>query len=542
MQNVKLLVLIFIASIEIGCDRKQSENFQTIRVEVLKDKIAGGWAGKMIGVTYGAPTEFVYRKKINEDTIRWTPADIRSSLTQDDLYVQLAILSAMDKSGVDVSAKEVQETLAKAGFTLWAANLQARKNYFNGIYPPASGGPEYNYRADDIDFQIESDFIGFLNPGMLQNDIEMSDKIGHIMNYGDGVYGGTFVAAMHSAAFFENDILKVVEKGLSAIPSESNYAKIINDVIKLYKEYPDNWRLAWKELDDKWSEIDISGASIDFNFDATLNGAYIVMGLLYGKGDVLKTLEISTRCGQDSDCNPANALAVLGVIKGFSNLPAEMTNEIIQIADSNFVNTSYSFNKVVESTFKYADQIIKKNGGFTKENIISIPVQNITLHKLEVSFPNVVYDTVISIFAKENWKFKGNWQIWQVPHWEKNHRPIDQSMYASKKGDELEFTFEGSGVALYGNIYKYGGKADFYVDDKLYQTLDTYYYYCKQEPLDICIWHVFRLEEGKHTVRVVVRGEKRKESSGTNICVTRAFIYKTGQKKNETYKFSFEKY
>ena len=58
-----------------------------------------------------------------------------------------------------------------------------------------------------------------------------------------------------------------------------------------------------------------------FNIDAKLNGAYIVMGLLYGEGDPMKTLEISTRCGQDSDCNPSNALAVLGVINGFSGLP-----------------------------------------------------------------------------------------------------------------------------------------------------------------------------------------------------------------------------
>ena len=31
---------------------------RTITPEVLKDKIAGGWAGKILGVTYGAPTEF----------------------------------------------------------------------------------------------------------------------------------------------------------------------------------------------------------------------------------------------------------------------------------------------------------------------------------------------------------------------------------------------------------------------------------------------------------------------------------------------------
>jgi hypothetical protein len=36
---------------------------------------------------------------------------------------------------------------------------------------------------------------------------------------------------------------------------------------------------------------------------------------------ILYTIEITTRCGQDSDCNPSNAMAVLGVIKGFKGLP-----------------------------------------------------------------------------------------------------------------------------------------------------------------------------------------------------------------------------
>ena len=76
------------------------------------------------------------------------------------------------------------------------------------------------------------------------------------------------------------------------------------------------------------------------------------------KGIRLKTLEISTRCGQDSDCNPSNALAVLGVIKGFSGLPAEMQEGVKAIGDSTFIHTTYSFNSAVKSTYKYAIDLI----------------------------------------------------------------------------------------------------------------------------------------------------------------------------------------
>ena len=301
---------------------------------MLKDKIAGGWAGKMIGVTYGAPTEFRYQERINEDSIKWTPADIKGSIWQDDIYVQLTFLMAMDKYGMDAPAIKYQEMLAKAGYQLWCANMQARKNYFDGIYPPMSGSPEYSFRADDIDFQIEADYIGFMNPGMIQNIIDESEKIGHIMNYGDGVYGGIFFSALYSVAFFESDINKIIETGLAAIPAQSEYARIVRDVVKLHQHYPNDWKAAWKELNAKWGDVDISGAGSTFNIDAKLNGAFIVMGLLYGEGMDYKTLEITTRCGADSDCNPSNAMGLLGVIKGFSRLPEEMQQGVKAIGDS----------------------------------------------------------------------------------------------------------------------------------------------------------------------------------------------------------------
>ena len=52
----------------------------------------------------------------------------------------------------------------------------------DSIFPPQSGHPDYNLHADDIDFQIEADYIGFMCPGMPQTANKMADKIGHIMN------------------------------------------------------------------------------------------------------------------------------------------------------------------------------------------------------------------------------------------------------------------------------------------------------------------------------------------------------------------------
>jgi hypothetical protein len=535
-----LLIILIVSGLAIFHSWKNSSvEFKTIKPEVLKDKIAGGWAGKMIGVTYGAPTEFQAQNRTFEDSIKWKPSDIKGSMWQDDIYVQLTFLMSMDKYGVDAPAKKFQEMFAKAGYPLWHANMQARKNYYDSIFAPLSGSPEYNLHADDIDFQIEADYLGFMCPGMPQTASVMANKIGHIMNYGDGVYGGIFVAALYSEAYFESDIPKIIEKALRSIPSESDYHKVIEDVITLHKNYPDDWRKAWKELQNKWGEVDICGAGSPFNIDAKLNGAYIVIGLLYGGGDPLKTLEITTRCGQDSDCNPSNAMAVLGVIKGFSGMPREMQEGVSSIGDSIFIHTRYSFNSAVNSTYNYSLDLIKKSGGKVSPDKILVKTEEPSPSPLEVSFPDLVFDKKISIFDEKNWKLRGKWQNYKIPAGSDNQLQ-DQSKFSETAGDELVISFSGTGISIEGNWYRDGGKADVYVDGNLNRTIDTYYDFANQQHTE-SIWHVLNLKPGDHTVRIVIKGEKRPESKGDRIYITSATIFRTEAKKSDNYKFSFEK-
>src|SRR5690606_25482156 len=107
---------------------------------------------------------------------------------------------------------------------------------------------------DDIDYQIESDFAGLMNPGMPNSASQISDKVGHIMNYGDGWYGGVYVGAMYSLAFVSKDIDYVVNEGLKTIPKQSDFYLCIQDVINWHKQYPDDWKATWFELQKKWTE------------------------------------------------------------------------------------------------------------------------------------------------------------------------------------------------------------------------------------------------------------------------------------------------
>ena len=318
---------IGLAVVAIAASPTRGPAMREISLSDLRDKIQGGWAGQMIGVSYGAPTEFHHLNAIApEDKIpAWHADRVSNSLTQDDLYVDMTFAKVLDDKGLDATSEDFGAAFRDAKYSLWHANLAARRALKRGVPATLSGTPKYNVHANDIDFQIESDFIGMMTPGMPQASNDIALRAGRVMNYGDGIYGGMFISCMYSAAFFETDSRKVVEAGLACIPASSPYARTIADVLTWSKDTPESWIKVWNRLEDKWDKREPcpEGALRPFNIDAKLNGAYVALGLIYGAGDIGKTINISTRCGQDSDCNPSSAAGIVGVMKGYKAIPNE---------------------------------------------------------------------------------------------------------------------------------------------------------------------------------------------------------------------------
>ena len=70
-----------------------------------------------------------------------------------------------------------------------------------------------------------------MSPGMPNTASAISDKIGHMMNYGDGWYGGVFIGAMYALAFVSDDINDITRDALKTIPERSEFHQCIQDVI-----------------------------------------------------------------------------------------------------------------------------------------------------------------------------------------------------------------------------------------------------------------------------------------------------------------------
>ncbi len=480
---------------------------------VLLDKIKGGWAAKMAGVAYGGPNEFDAQGRIMSFVPKWTPDQVATSINNDDLYVQMTFAAVLDKVGLDATCEQFGGAFKDSRYELWHANAGARRNLNRGIKAPWSGHPKYNFHADDIDFQIEADFIGLMCPGLPRAANDYCDRVGRVMNYGDGVYGGMWVCGMYSAAFFETDVRKVIEKGLMNIPANCKYARLIRDVLVWSAKYPDDWQKCWQLLEEKWDKDDVcpDGALVPFNIDAKLNGGYIALGLLYGQGDMDKTIEIATRCGQDSDCNPGNAAGVLGVILGYERIPEKWKAGIPSIADKKFQYTDYSLNEVISLTEKNSLELIKRARGKVTNTEVFIPYQPPKPPLLEQWNPGTPYKRLGVKDVEWNW----------LGYWAESRKGAKT---ADGFGSEVILKFSGVAAALVGPLNQEGGRADVYVDgQKSDTTLDAY---SESATHDNVLWHIYGLKSGRHVVRIVTRDDSDARSKGKRTTIEGAVIYR----------------
>lgn len=112
----KALILNFfiVWIVFMGCDTAKNQSSiessvnygktVTISSDVLKDKIRGGWAGQVIGCTYGGPTEFRFCGTMIQD---YTPIPWDENRMQwyfdnapglyDDIYMDLTFVEIFEK-------------------------------------------------------------------------------------------------------------------------------------------------------------------------------------------------------------------------------------------------------------------------------------------------------------------------------------------------------------------------------------------------------------------------------------------------------------
>ena len=335
-----------------------------LSMDEYRARMRAAWEGQMIGVVWGAPVEFKFRNRMVPDDKMpvWTDDLINGVFKQDDIYVELTFVQTMEKYGVDVSIRQAGIDFANTAYHLCHANSAGRRNLRAGIAPPASSHPAFNECANDIDYQIEADYSGILAPGLPQAAVSLGEKFGRLMCYGDGLYGGQFVGAMYAEAFFEKCPERIVRRALRAIPAESRYAEMVRDCLELHAQNPADFAASWMALAKKYAADRGCGQQgLGSGINATLNGAMLLLGLLYGEGDIAKTCQYAIRGGWDTDCNASSACGVLCTALGPAAIDRRYLAKLRQ--DGTFSHSPYTFAGLVAVSEKLARQIVVRFGG-----------------------------------------------------------------------------------------------------------------------------------------------------------------------------------
>ncbi|MBN1319102.1 MAG: ADP-ribosylglycohydrolase family protein [Anaerolineales bacterium] len=296
-----------------------------------EERVYAGWLGKCIGVRLGAPTE------------NWTYQEIRDNLGEitdyfplpagtvfkpdDDTSMPMILLRAIQDYGPAVTASQIGDTwlnyLGDQRGTLWwggygvSSEHTAYLNLKNGIPAPKSGSAALNGKllSEQIGGQIFSDIWGLVapnNPGLAATYAARASSVSHD---GNGILGGMFVAALVSAAFNEPDPRSLIRSSLTVIPPESEYARMVNAVLKFHRKNPGDWRQAYHFIHQNYGYDRYPGTA-----HIIPNAALIVLGLLYGEGDFSHSIQITNMAGWDTDCNVGNVGAIMGVAVGLNGI------------------------------------------------------------------------------------------------------------------------------------------------------------------------------------------------------------------------------
>lgn len=289
--------------------------------------IYAGFLGKAIGVRLGAPVEptiWTYdRIRDTYGEITRYMRDFKTFAADDDTNGPVYFIRALRDFGLDAGADEMGRTWLNyaadghgmywwGGFNV-STEHTAYTNLRAGIPAPRSGSIAQNGAAvaEQIGGQIFIDSWGWVFPGQPETAAERAAAAASVAHDGEGLNGARWVAAAIAAAFEAETLDEVIAAAMSVIDADSIYASVARAVLDFHNANPDDWRACREMLSAEWGYDRYPGVC-----HIVPNAGIMVMAIVYGAGDLCRTVEIATMAGWDTDCNAGNAGAIIGTFQG----------------------------------------------------------------------------------------------------------------------------------------------------------------------------------------------------------------------------------
>ena len=283
---------------------------RTLTYEQYFDKVYGCFLGKCVGGTAGGPAEG--RKELLDAPLN--EELLHTALPNDDLDLQILWLELLEDKGIHITARDMaREFYDKVPYGPGEYGF-FKKNYGRGIYPPLSGQYNNRYYKNGMGCPIRAEIWACLFPGAPELALPYIEKDGCLDHEYDSIQGEYFLAAVEAEAFFEEDLRKLFEYGLSLMEKDTKIYNVLRDTIRWYEEGHE-WKYTRGMILRHYGHSDCT--------NLYQNMGFILLSLLYGGGDMRETIRLGLACGYDTDCICASAASILGILRGAEKMLTE---------------------------------------------------------------------------------------------------------------------------------------------------------------------------------------------------------------------------
>ena len=334
-------------------------NIKLNRAEIM-DKIHGCWIGKNMGGTMGGPFEGT-RDLLD---IPGFTTDKGHPLPNDDLDLQLVWLRALEMLGaMRLTANDLADYWLSYISPHWNEYGVGKSNLLMGLLPPLSGEVNNEKWKTSNGAWIRSEIWACLAPGLPNIAVKyaiMDASVDHGLS--EGTYAEVFTAVLESMAFFESDVRKLIEQALTYIPENSLIAGTVRLVLDCYDK-----QIPWQETREKIVE---NVREVGW-FQAAGNIGFTTLGLIYGQGDMLKSLIYAVNCGDDTDCTAGTCGAVLGIIQGASGISEDLKGYVGDRIVTISINGSYCWDNP-KTCAELTQRVMKQIPGMLMANGVEL--------------------------------------------------------------------------------------------------------------------------------------------------------------------------
>lgn len=353
-------------------NNSQSEIFEPEREIVLKDlnkkvardKILGGWIGhalgigsgfeyvvatdniceadgsKVVGHTVGDKTAIVAlddkywepRGQICAGSIGSNPYRMRpisdprvikdTVYSDDDMHIDVLNQFIFRDYGPKLGNNDIASAwdfygVSDVGGGKDAINLISNSKFI----PPYTGQNTYGCMGYWVtESWIENETIGMLFPYMYETAEAYADMFTQVQGDAYGYYLGKLCSVMYSLAYEYDDAKVILEKAFDIMGKSNEVYDIYKYVLKCYEQNV-SWRQACIGVVERAVNCTKIKLKDTAGFSLNANAGMIFIGLIYGENDFEQSLKITSLCGLDGDCTAATVGGLVGMMKGFDNLP-----------------------------------------------------------------------------------------------------------------------------------------------------------------------------------------------------------------------------